>query len=56
MNGALCGVSCMVSANVRMVKGIASGFGVDCESVGRLLGLPFLDKGVDGINPSVLGN
>ena len=37
----------MMSANVGVVKGIASGFGVDCEGMRRLLGLPLLDQGVD---------
>ena len=46
----------MVSANVRVVKGIACGFGIDGEGMGGLLGLPFLDDGVDGIDQSVLGN
>ena len=46
----------MVSACVRVVGGIACGFGIDGEGVGGLLDSPFLDEGVDGIDQSVLGN
>ena len=45
-----------MSANVGVVKWIASGFGVDCEGMRRLLGLPLLDQGVYGIDQAVLRN
>ena len=44
----------VVSANVGMVEWIACGFCVHCEGVSRILVLPVLDHGVDGINKAML--
>ena len=54
VQGALCGMLSVVSANVGMVKGVASGFGVDCQGVGIVLALPLLDHRVNGIKEAVL--
>ena len=43
----------MVSADMGVVKGIAGGFCVDCQGMSRLLGLPLLDHGMDGIEDDV---
>ena len=56
VESALCRMLSVMSANVGVVKWIASGFGVDCEGMRRLLGLPLLDQGVYGIDQAVLRN
>ena len=56
VQGTLCGVFCVVSANVGVVKGVASGFGVHRKSVCSILALPLLDHRMDCIDKSVLGD
>ena len=54
MDGALCGVASVVSANVGVMEGIAGSFGVHCQSRGVVLGLPLLNQGMNGVNETVL--
>ena len=56
VEGALCGMPCAVSADVGVVEGVASGFGVHRQSVCSVLALPLLDHRMDGINKTVLGD
>ena len=56
MDGPLSGVLGVMSADVGVVEGITGGFGVNRESVGRILVLPVLDHRVDGINEAMLWN
>ena len=46
----------MVPANVGMVERVASGFGVNGQSMGVVLALPLLNKGVNGVDEAVLWN
>ena len=55
VESALCGMPSVMSANVGAVKRVAGGFGVDCKGVCRLLGLSFVNQGVDCVNQAVLG-
>ena len=50
VNGALCRVASVVSADVGVVKRVAGGFGVNSKSVSIVLALPLLNEGVDCIN------
>ena len=50
------GMFCVMSADVGMMERIAGGFCVHCDGVGRILVLPVLDHGVDGINEAMLWN
>ena len=54
LDGALCGVLAMVSADVRMVEGVAGGLDIHCEGVCGLLLLPVVNERVNCINESVL--
>ena len=54
--GALCRMSCVVSAYVGVVEGVASGFGVNSQGVCSVLALPLLDHRMDGIDKTVLGH
>ena len=56
VDGTLCRVASVVPANVGMVERVASGFGVNGKSMGVVLALPLLNKGVDGVNQAVLWN
>ena len=56
VKGALCGMFCVVPANMGMMERVAGGLGVHGQSVSGLLSLPLLDHGVDGINEAVLGH
>ena len=56
MDGALCRVASVVPANVGVVERVASGFGVNCKSMGVVLALPLLSEGMDGVNQAVLWN
>ena len=56
MEGALCGMFCVVSADVGVMEGVASGFGVNCQGVCSILVLQLLNQRVDGINEAVLGH
>ena len=56
MESALCRMSCVVSANVGVVEGVASGFGVHRQGVCSILALPLLDHRMDGVNKTVLGD
>ena len=56
VDGPLSGVLGVMSADVGVVEGITGGFGVNRESVGRILVLPVLDHRVDGINEAMLWN
>ena len=55
MEGALCGMFCVVSANVGVMKRVASGFCVNGQGVCSMLELPLLDQGMDCIDEAVLG-
>ena len=55
VEGALCRMSCVVSADVGEVEGVASGFGVHRQGVCSILALPLLDHRMDGINKTVFG-
>ena len=55
MESALCRMSCVVSANVGVVKGVASSFSVNRQGVCSILALPLLDHRMDGINKTVFG-
>ena len=50
LDGALCRVFAMVSANVRVVEGVACGLDIHSEGVCGLLLLPVVDKRVNCIN------
>ena len=54
VDGALCRVASVVSADVGVVGRVASGFGVNGKRVCVVLALPLLKKGVDGVNQAVL--
>ena len=54
VDGPLGGMLGVMSAKVGMVERIACGFCVHCKGVGRVLVLPVLDHGVDGINKAML--
>ena len=54
VDGALCRVASVVSADVGVVGRVASGFGVNGKRVCVVLALPLLNKGVDGVNQAVL--
>ena len=56
VDGALCRVASVVPADVGVVERVASGFGVNGKSMGVVLALPLLNKGVDGVNQAVLWN
>ena len=56
VNRALCGVASVVSADVGVVKRVASGFGVNGQGVGVILALPLLNEGVNSVNQAVLWN
>ena len=56
VEGALCRMSCVVSAYVGVVEGVASGFGVNSQGVCSVLALPLLDHRMDGIDKTVLGH
>ena len=56
MESALCRMSCVVSANVGVVKGVASSFSVNRQGVCSILALPLLDHRMDGVNNTVLGD
>ena len=57
LDGALCGMFAVVSANVRVVEGVAGGVNVHCKGVcGLLLLLPVVNHGVDCIDQAMLGN
>ena len=44
MEGALCGMFRVVPANVGVMEGVASGFGVNCQGVSSILVLPLLES------------
>ena len=56
VDGALCRVASVVPADVGVVERVASGFGVNGKSMGVVLALPLLNKGVDGVNQAALWN
>ena len=56
VQGTLCGMFGVMSTNMGVVEGVASGFGVDRESVCIGLALPLLDHRMDGVKESVLGD
>ena len=56
MKGALRRVFSVMSANVRVMKGVACGFRVNGQGVCSVLALPVLDHGMDGINKPMLRN
>ena len=56
VEGALCRMFCVVSADVGVMEGVASGFGVNCQGVCSILVLQLLNQRVDGINEAVLGH
>ena len=56
VEGPLCGVLCVMFANVGVMKGVACGFGVNCQGVRSVLALPVLNHGMDGINKPMLRN
>ena len=56
LDGALCRVFLVVSADVGVVEGIAGGLNIHSESVCGLLLLPVLYHGVDCIDQSMLGD
>ena len=56
VDGALCGMLAVVSADVGVVEGVAGGLDIHCNGVGGLLLLPVVDHRVNGINESVLGD
>ena len=56
MEGALGGMFCVVSANVGVMEGVASGFGVNGQGVCSIWVLPLLDHRVDCVNEAVLGH
>ena len=46
----------MVAADVRVMVGIACGFGVNCKGMCGVLGLPMLNKTVDRLDQAMLGD
>ena len=56
VDGTLCRVASVVPANVGVVDRVASGFGVNGQSMGVILALPLLNEGVNGVNQAVLWN
>ena len=56
VDGTLCRVASVVPANVGMVERVASGSGINGQSMGVVLALPLLNKGVNGVNEAVLWN
>ena len=56
LDGALCRVFLVASADVGVVEGVAGGLNIYCESVCGLLLLPVLNHGVNCIDQSVLGD
>ena len=56
MDGTLCRVAAVVPANVGVVERVASGFGVDGQSMGVILAVPLLNKRVNGVDQAVLWN
>ena len=55
VEGTLCRILCVVSANMGVMERIACGFGVHGQGVCSMLELPLLDQGVDCIDEAVLG-
>ena len=56
VKGALCGMFCVVPANVRVMERVAGGLGVHGQSASGLLSVPLLNHGVDRIDEAVLGH
>ena len=56
VKGALCGMSNMVAANVRVVVRVAGGLGVNGDGVSGLLSLPLLDQAVGCVDQGMVGN
>ena len=56
MDGALGGMFGVVSANVGVMEGVASGFGINCQGVCSVLVLPLLNHRVNCVNEAVLGH
>ena len=56
VDGTLCRVAAVVPANVGAVERVASGFGVDGQSMGVILAVPLLNKRVNGVDQAVLWN
>ena len=56
MESALGGVFGVVSANVGVMEGVASGFGINCQGVCSVLVLPLLNHRVNCVNEAVLGH
>ena len=56
VEGALCRMFGVVSAYVGVMERVAGGFGVNGQSMGSVLALPLLNKGVNGVNQAVLWN
>ena len=56
MDGALCRVASVVPANVGMMERVASGSSINSQSMGVVLALPLLNKGVNGVDEAVLWN
>ena len=56
VKGTLCGMFCVVPANMGMMERIAGGFGVHGQGVCGMLRWPLLDHGVDRIDEAVLGH
>ena len=54
MDGTLCRVASVMPANVGMMERVASGSGINGQSMGVVLALPLLNKGVNGVNQAVL--
>ena len=56
LDGALCGMLAVVSADVGAVEGVAGGLDVHGDGVGGLLLLPVVNHRVNSINESALGD
>ena len=56
LDGTLCGVLAMMSADVGMVEGVAGGVDIHCEGVCGLLLLPVVNHRMNCIDESVLGD
>ena len=56
LDGTLCGVFLVVSADVGVVEGVACGLNIHCEGVCGLLLLPVVNHGVDCVDQTMLGN
>ena len=56
LDGTLCGVFLVMSADVGVVEGVACCLNVHCEGVCALLCLPVVNHGVDCIDKTMLGN